>query len=123
MYLRLQSYKQKSSAYKGKWKLSPRQFGPIQVLQRVGEVAYKLALPDDSKIHPVFHVFCLKLKLGQHVNPISTLPPLIETGKLIPEPIAILQTRTKTLRVKTITEVLVQWLGTAPEDATWESMH
>ena len=123
MYLRLQSDKQKSLAYRGKWKLSPRHFGPIQVLQRVGEVAYKLALPDERKIQRVFHVSCLKLKLGQHVNPIPTLPPLIETGKLIPEPIAILQTRKKTLRGKTITKVLVQWLGTAPEDATRESMH
>ena len=93
------------------------------MLQRVGEVAYRLDLPSDSKIHPIFHVSCLKLKLGQQVSPLPTLPPLDEIGQIISEPLAVLQTRTKTLRSKSITEVLIQWLGTAPEDATWESLH
>ena len=87
------------------------------------EVAYKLDLPSDSKIHPVFHGSCLKLKLGQQISPLPTLPPLDETGQIIPEPVAVLQTRTKSLRSRSITEVLVQWLGTTPEDATWESLH
>ena len=93
------------------------------MLQRVGEVAYRLDLLSDSKIHPVFHVSCLKLKLGQQVSPLPTLPPLDEAGQIISEPLAVLQTRTKTLRSRSITEVLTQWLGTTPEDATWESLH
>ena len=32
VYLRLQPYRQRTLAYKGKWKLSPRYFGPFQVL-------------------------------------------------------------------------------------------
>ena len=118
VFLRLQPYKQKSLASKGKWKLSPRFYGPFQVLQRVGEVAYRLNLPSDSKIHPVFHVSCLKLKLGQQISPLPTLPPSDEIGQIISEPLAVLQTRTKTLRSRSITKVLTQWLGTALEDAT-----
>ena len=110
-------------AYKGRWKLSPRYFGPFQVLQKIGTVSYKLALPLESKIHPVFHVSCLKLKLGQHVTPLPTLPPIDEEGHVLSEPIAVLQTRTKTLRTQSITEVLVQWMGSLPEDVTWESLH
>ena len=49
----------------------PSFMAPFQVLQRVGEVAYKQALPHDSLIHHVFHVSCLKAKLGQQVTPIS----------------------------------------------------
>ena len=102
VYLRLQSYKQKSLAYKGKWKLSPRFYGPFQVLQRVEEVAYKLDLPFDSKIHPVFHLSYLKLKLDQNVPPIPTLPSLDETRQLMPKPVVMLHTRTKKLRIRTI---------------------
>ena len=45
VYLRLQPYWQRTLAYKGKWKLSPRYFGPFQVIQLIGQVSYKLALP------------------------------------------------------------------------------
>ena len=42
-------------------KLSPRYIGPFEVLKRVGEVAYELALPPGlSGVHPVFHVSMFK---------------------------------------------------------------
>ena len=38
-------------------KLSPRFFGPFEVLERVGEVAYRLVMPPAlSEVHNVFHV-------------------------------------------------------------------
>ena len=44
-----------------KWKLSPRFVGPFEVLERVGTLAYKVALPPSlSKIHNVFHVSTLR---------------------------------------------------------------
>ena len=48
-----------------KGKLSPMYVGPYEILQRVGEVAYELALPADlASVHPVFHVSMLKKCLG-----------------------------------------------------------
>ena len=41
-------------------KLAPRYIGPFEVLERVGTVAYRLALPPIlSGVHEVFHVFML----------------------------------------------------------------
>ena len=44
-----------------KGKLSPRFIGPFQILQKVGDRAYELALPPSmDRIHPVFHVSILR---------------------------------------------------------------
>ena len=46
----------------GKWgKLSPRYIGPFEVLERVGTIEYRLALPlGFSGVHKVFHVSILR---------------------------------------------------------------
>ena len=41
-------------------KLAPRYIGPFEILERVGTVAYRLALPPSlSDVHEVFHVSML----------------------------------------------------------------
>lgn len=48
----------------GTMKLMPHFNGPFKVVEREGPVEYKLKLPKGSKAHHVFHVSCLKKKLG-----------------------------------------------------------
>ena len=93
------------------------------MLQKVGTVSYELDLPPKAKLHPIFHVSRLKLKLGLQVHPIPTLPPMDAKGQVCAEPIKVLQTRSRSLRSREITEVLVQWFGCSLKDATWESLH
>ncbi|KAL4649808.1 hypothetical protein ACB092_01G041400 [Castanea dentata] len=108
VFLRLQPYKQQSLAARGFNKLSPRFFGPYKVLERIGDVAYRLDLPPESVIHPVFHVSYLKAKLGNHNISISMLPSVNSQGILTPEPVAVLQSRSHQLRKRTITQLLIR---------------
>jgi hypothetical protein len=56
VFLRLQPYIQSSVVKRANHKLTFKFFGPYKVVERVGEVAYKLELPPSRRVHPVFHV-------------------------------------------------------------------
>lgn len=45
-------------------KLSPKFDGPFLILERIGTIAYKLQLPDEARIHNVFHASLFKKKVG-----------------------------------------------------------
>ena len=70
----------------------------------------------------MYPALTLKLKLGQHITPSSTLLPPDQEGQLLPESMAIQRTRSKQLGSRDITEVLVQWHGTSLEKANWKSL-
>ncbi|KAL4186704.1 hypothetical protein AMTRI_Chr09g35320 [Amborella trichopoda] len=76
--LSLQPYRQVSISLRKNLKLSPRYYGPYEIIQKVGSVAYKLQLPDEARIHPIFHVSCLKKKVGTSVQVYHELPTLHE---------------------------------------------
>uniref|UniRef100_A0A2N9FZ49 Chromo domain-containing protein n=1 Tax=Fagus sylvatica TaxID=28930 RepID=A0A2N9FZ49_FAGSY len=116
VYLRSQLYQQSSIAFRKNLKLSPRYFGPFQVVEQVGAVAYKLKLPVESKLHSVFHVSNLKRKLGSQEEASTMLPVIDNSDGLVPLPQAILDRRTR----RSKEEVLVHWQGLSPADATWE---
>ncbi|XP_060210790.1 uncharacterized protein LOC132637769 [Lycium barbarum] len=103
-----------------KGKLSPRFIGPYEVLERVGPVAYILALPSElDKIHNVFHVSMLR---RYRSDPSYILP--VESIEVNPdmtyeeEPIRILAREIKELRNKKIPLVKVLWRYHSGKKAT-----
>jgi hypothetical protein len=120
VFLRLQPYKQTSLKVEHFQNLAPKFYGPYTVLKRVGQVAYQLALPSQSKLHPIFHVSCLKNVIGTRCQIQTNLPELAEEGSIWLQPEAVLDQREHRLRQRTIKEVLLQWKDMTPVDATWE---
>lgn len=59
VYLRV-NLKKSSLKLEGCAKLAPRYCGPIEVLDRIGHVVYRIALPAHMKSHNVFHISLLK---------------------------------------------------------------
>jgi hypothetical protein len=61
-------------------------FGPFRVVQRDGEVAYKLELLEGSQRHNVYHVSCLQRAWGPQVTTSNELPLADERGQMLLTP-------------------------------------
>jgi len=121
VFLRLQPYKKTSlKQAKKDNKLSPKCYGPYKVLQNIGTMAYKVELPAASRLHPVFHVSCLKKVIGYKLLVQTILPELDEEGKIIWELEAVTKIRTRQLLNRSISEYLIKWKNLSTEDSTWE---
>ena len=117
VYIKLQPYRQQSLVKRVNEKLSPRFYGPYPVLERIGQVAYKLRLPPGSKIHPVFHISQLKKAVGAGHQPTNLPSQLTADLVLEVEPWAVLGVRNSQANM----EVLIHWKGLQDYEATWES--
>ena len=82
----------------------------------MGTVAYKLELPRDCRVHPVFHVSQLKASSGASASS-TKAPPVTEELELAAQPLDVIEVRLSPSGVK---EILVLWEGLDPSDATWE---
>ena len=108
--------------FRKKGKLSPRFFGPYEVTEKVGPVAYRALTSDLEKIHNVFHVSMLRRYRSDPSHIVSS-----ETIELRPnlsyeeDPVEILAREVKELRNKKIPLVKVLWRNHKTEEATWES--
>ncbi|KAL0556280.1 hypothetical protein IC582_004792 [Cucumis melo] len=103
-------------------KLSPRFVGPFEILERIGPVAYRLALPPSlSTVHDVFHVSMLR-KYVQDPSHVVDYEPLEidENLSYTEQPVEVLAREVKTLRNKEIPLVKVLWRNHRVEEATWE---
>ncbi|KAL0539963.1 hypothetical protein IC582_024185 [Cucumis melo] len=103
-------------------KLSPRFVGPFEILERIGPVAYRLALPPSlSTVHDVFHVSMLRKYVPDPSHVVDYEPLEIDENlSYVEQPVEVLAREVKTLRNKQIPLVKVLWRNHRVEEATWE---
>ena len=115
--LKLQPYAQSSLVNRPFPKLSFKYFGPYTVLEKIGVATYRLDLPADSLIHPVFHVSQLKPFTPDFSPVFSTLPAAdLSVTELTPE--QVLDRRLVKRGNAAIPQVLVKWRSLPKDSAT-----
>ncbi|KAL0546232.1 hypothetical protein IC582_016138 [Cucumis melo] len=108
--------------FEKKGKLSPRFVGPFEILERIGPVAYHLALPPSfSVVHNVFHVSMLRKYVADPTHVVDFEPLQINENLIYEDqPVEILAREVKRLRNRVIYLVKVLWRNHRVEEATWE---
>ena len=103
-------------------KLSPRFIGPFEILERIGTVAYRLALPPSmSGVHEVFHVSMIWKYTPYPPHVVDWGHIEVDTDGTFEEgPVCILDSRDQVLRRKTLRIVKVLWRHYGVEESTWE---
>ena len=103
-------------------KLSPRFIGPFEILERIGTIAYRLALPSSmSGVHEAFHVSMLQRYTPDPAHVVDWGQVEINTDETFEEgPVCIVDSRDQVLRRKTVRLVGVLWQHCGVEESTWE---
>ena len=103
-------------------KLSPRFIGLFEILERVGTVAYRLALPPSmSSFHEVIHVSMLRRSTPDIAHVVDWGEIEVDTDGTFEEgPMCIMDSRDQVLRPKTVRLVRVLWQYRGVEESMWE---
>ncbi|KAK8924224.1 hypothetical protein KSP39_PZI019451 [Platanthera zijinensis] len=121
VYLKIKPFKGVSRIRRLK-KLSPRYLGPFEVVERVGEAAYRLALSADlGGLHDVFHISVLRKAVKEAAQVVENDRVPVEYGLTTRvRPIRIEDRAEKQLRNKVVGMVKVRWDNCDREELTWE---
>ena len=103
-------------------KLSPRFIGPFEILERVGTIAYRLALPPSmSGVHKVFHVSMLRRYTPDPAHVVDWGEIEVDMDGTFEEgPVCIMDSQDQVLRRKTVRLVRVLWRHRGVEESMWE---
>jgi hypothetical protein len=107
----------KSSLRLGSYpKLAVRYYGPFEILEKIGPIAYMIAFPASMRVHNVFHVSLLKKYVPDPNHIIDWNVIQVEhEGHLWVERVHILDWKFKVLKNKSIGMVKVQWTYYSPQ--------
>ncbi|KAG6436362.1 hypothetical protein SASPL_101258 [Salvia splendens] len=118
VYVRFRPHRQSTLFSSRNRKMAPRFFGPFRIESRIGATAYRLQLPESTRIHPVFHVSLLKRAVGDAAAE-ADLPEGLggNDPPFLPE--KVLDTRTDHREGEDHSQVLIKWQGMNDDDSTW----
>ena len=104
-------------------KLNPRYVGPFEILERIGKLTYRLALPPSAHpVHNVFHVSLLRKYVLDESHILSYDDIEIQSNATYEErPVRILEHRIKSLRNKEVPLGRILWSKNGDEEVTWET--
>ncbi|XP_021737516.1 uncharacterized protein LOC110704035 [Chenopodium quinoa] len=106
-----------------KGKLSSKYIGPYEIIQKVGNVAYKLDLPNEfDRVHNVFHVSQIRKYISDVTHVLQ--PETIEMDENLTyeeRPIKIPDYKVRSTRNKDVSIVKVLWSNQKTKEATWEA--
>lgn len=119
-FVKLQPYKQIS--IKGEYhKLSKRYFGPYQIIEKIGLVAYSYKT---KYVSYSLHLSCFLVKetpWRSHAQIQQLLSDSVDNGPII-QPAAILASKQHKYDSTTQKMVLVQWVGLPVEAISWQDL-
>ncbi|KAH0776134.1 hypothetical protein KY290_007545 [Solanum tuberosum] len=106
-----------------KGKLSPRYIGPYRIVNKIGNVAYELELPQElAAVHLMFHISTLKKCMGDPSLIIPTENIEIKDSLSYEEILVqILDRQVRKLRTKEVASVKELWRNQFVKEATWEA--
>lgn len=116
VYVKLQPCRQ-VSVHQGNPTLQPKYFGPYQIIEAIGKVAYRLQLPVDAMIYNVFHVSFQRPTYAR-IQASSVLPPQFQKAARYPQ--KVLDRKLVKRGHAPPAKLLIQWQGESAETATWE---
>ncbi|KAI3751006.1 hypothetical protein L2E82_21994 [Cichorium intybus] len=120
VFLKLRPYRRQSLVRHTHPKLAARYYGPFLILEKIGKVAYRLALPETARIHPVFHISQLQKAIGNGVATSLIPVQLTEEVELCVEPETVLAVRPSQHQGEL--EILVKWKDLPELEASWENL-
>lgn len=118
--VKLQPYAQTTVVNRKYPKLAYKYFSPYKVLERIGQVAYKLEMPPTSQVHDVFHVSQIKGFRDDYTPVFADLPKTPALDVLDTSPEKVLDWRLVKKGNAAISQVLIKWTNVPEESATWE---
>ena len=106
-----------------KWKLAPHYVGPYRILERKGNMAYKVQLPVELQaIFPVFHMSQLKKCLRVPEERVEVWDIKLKSNLVYEEkPIAVVDRKERVTCNRVVKFYKVLWSNHGEEDATWET--